>query len=88
MGNLTQEQMILADSLAIFVGLIVYIFRAVFGVLLFVLVIKAIKYFNNKNKYNCATCIYKQRFNQQEIDRVTACYSDLNPARDDSLKDG
>lgn len=67
---MSAEQKALADSLAIFTGLIVYIFRAVFAIFLFILVVKAIKYFNNKNKYNCATCIYKQRCEQQTLNNL------------------
>ena len=70
MGDLTAEQMALADSLVLFIVVFVYIVRIVFAILLFVLVIKAIKYLNNKNKYNCATCKYKQRYNKEEIDKA------------------
>lgn len=45
-------------------GIMVVIVKIVFAVLLFVLVIKAIQYFSNKNKHDCSTCIYKQQFNQ------------------------
>lgn len=68
--NLSAEQKILADTLAIVVGLIVYLFRVVFAILLLVLVVKAIKYFNNKNKNDCATCVYKQRCTQQESTNI------------------
>lgn len=64
---MSAEQKALADTLVIFVGILVYVFRAVFAILLFILVVKAIKYFHSKNKYNCATCIYKQRCMQQEL---------------------
>lgn len=64
---MSAEQKALADSLAIFVGLFVYLFRAVFAILLFILVIKAIKYFHNKNKCDCTTCTYKQQCIQQGL---------------------
>ena len=64
---MSADQKALADVLVVFTALAVYIFRAVFAILLFILVIKAIKYFHNKNKCDCATCIYKQKYNQQEI---------------------
>lgn len=67
---MSAEQKALADTLAIVVGLIVYVLRAVFAILLFILVVKAIKYFNNKNKFNCDTCIYKQRCTQQEFANI------------------
>lgn len=76
---MSAEQKALADSLAIFTGLFVYAFRAVFAILLFILVIKAIKYFHNKNKYDCATCVYKQQCIQQEL---------ANRNQDFSFKDG
>lgn len=66
---MSADQKALADALVGFTVLIVYIFRAIFAILLLVLVVKAIKYFHNKNKYNCATCIYKQNYNQQEIQK-------------------
>lgn len=67
---MSAEQKILADTLAIVVGLIVYLFRVVFAILLLVLVVKAIKYFNSKNKNDCATCVYKQRCTQQESTNI------------------
>lgn len=69
----------MADTLAIVVGLVIYILRAVFAILLFILVVKAIKYFSNKNKFNCDTCIYKQRCTQQEL---------VNIGQKSSFKDG
>lgn len=74
MGDLTQtqarEMFDSVNNFIVFSSFIVIIFRIVFAILLFVLVIKAIKYLNNKNKYNCATCKYKQRYNKEEIDRA------------------
>ena len=65
---MSADQKALADALVGFTVLFVYLFRAIFAILLLVLVIKAIKYFHNKTKYNCATCIYKQNYNQQKIE--------------------
>lgn len=70
MGGLTAEQKALADSLVLFTVVFVYIVSILFFILLFIIVIKAIKYLNNKNKYNCATCKYKQRYNKEEIDKA------------------
>lgn len=64
---MSAEQKALADTLVISIGILIYVFRAVFAILLLILVVKAIKYFHGKNKYNCATCIYKQRCMQQEL---------------------
>lgn len=71
MGNLSQEQAAQmfesVNAFLVFFAVIVMIVKIALVILLFVLLIKAIQYFHNKNKYNCATCIYKQDYNQQEI---------------------
>lgn len=64
---MSAEQKALADTLVIIVGIGIYIFRVVLAVLLLVLIIKAIKYFNNKNKNKCEICIYKQRCIQHDF---------------------
>lgn len=68
---MSAEQKALADTLVLFTGIFIYVLRAIFAVLLFILVIKAIKYFHNKNKYDCATCVYKQRCTQQELANIS-----------------
>lgn len=74
MGNLTPEQaQHMFDSINVFLvffAVFVMIVKIAFVVLLFILLIKAIKYFHNKTKYDCATCIYKQQYNQQEISKA------------------
>lgn len=69
MNNLSPDQaQRMFDSVNGFLvvfGIIVVIVKIAFVVLLFVLVIKAIQYFNNKNKHDCSTCIYKQQYDQQ-----------------------
>lgn len=70
MWNLTQDQaMNLFDSINGFLfvfAFVILIVRIVFVVLLFVLVIKAIQYFHNKNKGNCASCVYKQNYKKRD----------------------
>lgn len=70
MGNLTPEQArhifdSINTSLAFF-AILVLIVRIAFVVLLFILVIKAIQYFSNKNNNSCATCVYRQQYKKHE----------------------
>lgn len=69
MSNLSPEkarQMLdFTNGFVAVIAIFVIIVKIVFAVLLFVLVIKAIRYFSNKNKQDCNTCIYKQNYNQQ-----------------------
>lgn len=63
--------MVIADFIAIILAFIIIFFKCAFAIFLFILVIQAIKYFKDKNKYNCATCIYKQRYMSDNLEQQT-----------------
>lgn len=70
MGNLSHEQAVgvfnAVNGFVVVFAIIVTIVKIALVVLLFILLIKAIQYYHNKNRnlHDCSTCVYKQQYNQ------------------------
>lgn len=51
--------------------ILVCLYKFVLSIFVFILVIKGIRYLNNKTRYDCATCYYKQFYDSESICNAT-----------------